>query len=146
MGAKPSELEKMRAGGDLGRLLEAEDRLQERLVRAEDEARRIVEAARTAAGEAESALESRVEEAIVALRRSVEEEARRAIEEIEGEKRVRLQRLARVGPQEIEELAEQVVLRVIEAGASGPGGDDRSREPEAGDDGDRRADSDPCSG
>lgn len=98
---------------DLGRLVETERRLAERLAEARDAARRVVEEARQAARAAERDLEAELGESLAALRLRVEGERDRQIAEIAETARREAERLDGLPPERIAALAGGVLGRLL---------------------------------
>ena len=103
--------------GDLGRLIETEQRLEARLAEAAEEARRLVEAARAAAFGAEEAMERELQEAAQRLEAEIEADRRRQAEAIAAEARRQASAFEHVTPRRVAELARYVVDRVVAAGS-----------------------------
>jgi len=104
------------SGGDLGRLLGTEARLEELLRRSREEAARLVAEARETARAREAALGEELEAAVRRLSEEIAAERQRCEQELVEEARREAERFDGVPADRIAELARGVVEQVIGSG------------------------------
>jgi vacuolar-type H+-ATPase subunit H len=104
-----------RRGGDLGQLIEVEERLRDRLARARGEAERLVEESRREAERLADRGATDLEQALESLEQELEADLERERERIESEATVRVADLERLLAERGDALAAYVVNRVIGA-------------------------------
>jgi vacuolar-type H+-ATPase subunit H len=100
---------------ELDRLLEAEERLHGLLEERRQQSRNLVDEARVTAARRRQEAEAAIESETLALRRSIAEDARAQVTAILAEGRRRIERYRDVPESVMEELAERVLHRLIEA-------------------------------
>lgn len=106
-------------GGELGRLVEAERRLERMLDRRRREAKQIVEDARREAERTRAALARGLDEEVRSLEERVRRETERRIEEAREAGRARIRRYRSLTDEELEELIALVVDGVLEVPVPG---------------------------
>lgn len=103
-------------GGELGRLLDAEERLQGLLEERRQQARNLVDEARATAARRLQEAEAAIEAETLDLRRSIAEEAHAHVTAILAEGRRRIEQYRDVPEPVLNELADRVLHRLIQDG------------------------------
>jgi vacuolar-type H+-ATPase subunit H len=101
-------------GGELGRLLDVEERLQGLLEERRQEARNLVDEARATAARRRQEAEAAIEAETLDLRRSIAQDAKAQVTAILAGGRRRIERYRDVPEPVLNELAERVLHRLIE--------------------------------